>query len=463
MSIKIALPKGRLLAKTAALLRNADLGLDENLEKATSYRFESRNHDNLLVKVFHEKDIPIQVAVGNYDLGICGLDWVEELLAKYTSSTLVKVKDLGYGEGVLFMAGSSAEINDKPGIMRIASEYPNLAESFAIRNRLRQYSVFPVWGAAEVFPPENAELALISVRSEADVDGYGMVPVKKILEFGAVIIANNNSWGSKDLFDVVTSICDKLPPTRKRYTAATVVKAPKTIRQHSEILEGTVRLALPDGHQQQPATQLLKKAGILIEDYPSTTGNRRPNINIKGFTVKVMRPQDMPLQVANDNFDLAITGWDWLNEQIYQFPSLPVRKIIDLKFGGVKIVAVVSQELPVNDVNDLRQLAVEKSMKLRVASEYTNIADKYARDNQLGHYRIVPTWGATEGFLPDDADLLIENTQTGRTIAKHNLRIIDTLFESTACLIGYTDNVSGIKANMVKSFIDRLRTALEDA
>jgi len=38
--------------------------------------------------------------------------------------------------------------------------------------------------------------------------------------------------------------------------------------------------------------------------------------------------------------------------------------------------------------------------------------------------------------LPEDADLLIENTQTGRTLARHGLRIIDTLFESSACLIG---------------------------
>jgi ATP phosphoribosyltransferase len=51
-------------------------------------------------------------------------------------------------------------------------------------------------------------------------------------------------------------------------------------------------------------------------------------------------------------------------------------------------------------------------------------------------YRIIPTWGATETFIPDDADLLIENTQTGKTLARHNLKIVDTLFESTACLIG---------------------------
>ena len=38
----------------------------------------------------------------------------------------------------------------------------------------------------------------------------------------------------------------------------------------------TVRLALPDGHQQPPTAELLEKAGVHLEDYPSPTGNRRP-------------------------------------------------------------------------------------------------------------------------------------------------------------------------------------------
>jgi len=98
----------------------------------------------------------------------------------------------------------------------------------------------------------------------------------------------------------------------------------------------------------------------------------------------------------------------------------------------------------------------------RVASEYVNIADKYARDNHLGLYRVIPTWGASEAFLPEDADLLIENTSTGRTIARHNLRIIDTLFESTACLIGSTGRVcSSTKSERIKSIIETLRAAVE--
>ncbi len=267
--------------------------------------------------------------------------------------------------------------------------------------------------------------------------------------------------------EVVASIYDKA--TAQEETEPEVVEQypgqrPRKSRFFPRTSDGdTVRLALPDGHQQLHTLRLLTEAGIQLDDYPSAVGNRRPTTDLAGVTIKVIRPQDMPLQVANGNFDLAITGRDWLMEHLYQFPSSPVKELLDLKSGRVKIVAVVSKDLPVADVYSLRRFSAERAVPLRVASEYVNIADKYARDNHLGLYRVIPTWGASEAFLPEDADLLIENTQTGRTIARHNLKIIDTLFESTACLIGNTNRVSSaVKRERIKSIIKTLRVGVKE-
>ncbi len=472
MLIKIALPKGRLLDGTATLLQRVGWELGGYHEGARFYRLKSRKFPNLLAKVFHEKDIPIQVAIGNYDLGICGLDWVEELLVKYPSSALMKVRKLGYGDGALYMAASKSEaaatldeLQAKQGIVRIASEYPNLAESFAARNRLRRFSIFPVWGAAEVYPPESAELALISGRTEEELFNYGLLPVSKVLDFSAFLIANKGSWEIKDMGKVLTTLYDGVGAVEKCSSSVGTVLTPQKSGQHlsEEAAEDIVRLALPDGHQQLPTLRLLNKAGIQIDDYSSAAENRRPTVNLDGVTVKVIRPQDMPSQVANGNFDLAITGRDWLMEHLYRFPSSPVTELLDLKFGKVRIVAVVSEDLSVDDVHSLIKLYAERSVSFRVASEYVNIADKYARDNHPGLYRVVPTWGASEAFLPDDADLLIENTETGQTLARHNLRIIDTLFESTACLIGNTTSAcSSSKDERIKSITETLQAAVED-
>jgi ATP phosphoribosyltransferase len=464
--IKVALPKGRLLAETAARLQRAGWGLDGYQEETRLYRISSQKFPNLTAKVFHERDIPIQVAIGNYDLGICGSDWMEELMAKYPSSALLEVGNLGYGEAALYAAGSPEgvatieEVKARAEIIRIASEYPNLAESFALKLRLRRFSLFPLWGAAEAYPPENADLALLRGTLE-ELSGYGLVPLSKVLRVSACLIANKNSWEEKDMGEVVTPILDKnKEPTQQ----AVEPEIPPYGGQRSRYTpsEEVVWLALPDGHQQEHTSRLLTKAGIPVDDYPSARGNRRPT-TMSGVAIKVIRPQDMPLQVANGNFDLAITGRDWLMEHLYQFPSSPVQELVDLKLGGVKIVAVVSQELAISDTKSLREFNAKRAVPLRVASEYTNTADKYARDNHLGLYRVIPTWGASEAFLPEDADLLIENAQTGRTIAKHNLKIIDTLSESTACLIGNTSiTPSPTKQERINSIIKALQTAVKE-
>jgi ATP phosphoribosyltransferase len=260
--------------------------------------------------------------------------------------------------------------------------------------------------------------------------------VDRVLDFSAFLIANRDSWESRDMGQLLSSLgekkCSRKQTLSMPQTSETELVAGKIYRR----AENVIRFALPDGHQQPPTNDLLKAAGIEVEKYKSSGGNRRPISDLRGVAFKVIRPQDMPLQVANGNFDLAITGKDWLRNHLYQFPSSPVTELLDLKFGWVRIVAVVSNDLAVDDIASLRRYNAERLSPLRIASEYTNIADKYARDNHLGMYRIIPTWGATETFIPDDADLLIENTQTGKTLARHNLKIVDTLFESTACLIG---------------------------
>ncbi len=468
--MRIALPKGHLLGETAELLRRAGWGLSGYNAGERLYRLKSRRFPSLMARVFHEKDIPVQVAVGNYDLGICGLDWVEELLARYPSSALVKVGNLGCGAGKLYMATSRAqgvataeELRSSSGLVRIASEYPNLAESFALSFRLRRFSVFPLWGAAEVYPPESAELVLIASENGEELAKYSLVPISNMLNFSAFLIANKTSWETKDLGEILDSIPSEAVVSQVPSSPADVGPERADKYPPAGVTEDTVRLALPDGHQQEPTVALLNRAGIQVDDYPSESGNRRPTSSLAGVVIKVIRPQDMPLQVANGNFDLAITGRDWLLEHLYQFLSSPVTELLDLKFGWVRIVAVVSKELTVDGADSLRRYSAERSLSLRVASEYVNIADKYARDNHLGMYRVIPTWGASEAFLPEDADLLIENTQTGRTLARHGLKVIDTLFESTACLIGNTgSDYSSGKQERMNSIIKALSRAVED-
>jgi ATP phosphoribosyltransferase len=468
VAVRIALPKGKLLAETADFLEKAGWQIKDYNEGLRNYRLKSARFPDLLVKVFQEKDIPIQVAIGNYDLGICGLDWIEELTSKYAASAPIRIRNLGYGNGALYIAVSSAaktpsleNLRAQSEIVRIVSEYPNIAESFALNLRLRRFSIYPVWGAAEAYPPESATLALVAGNTDEKLVNNGLKPLSKVFNFSAFLIANRTSWKQKDLSEVMATL-EKIQLEDKE------IKSPLKSSSSSRfttvaIDKDTVRLALPDGHQQKPTIELLNKAGIHVDDYPSTKGNRRPTSNLDGVSIKVVRPQDMPLQVANGNFDLAITGRDWLTDHLNLFPSSPVKELLDLKLGWVRIVAVISKDVPANNIYDFQQLSNKGKASIRVASEYVNIADKYVRDNRLGMCRIIPTWGATEAFLPEDADILIENTETGSTIARHNLKIIDTLFESTAHLIGAKNKrYSVIKKARIDNIIKLLSKATDE-
>ncbi len=434
--IKLALPKGRLQKATAALLDRAGFGLSDYRQSSRSYRPRAEKSPQLLVKVFQERDIAIQVAVGNYDLGICGLDWVQELLIKYPSDAVVELGELGYGRRQLYVAASGfsgvtsiKELKARFDTLRLASEYPNLAESFALKLRVGRFRVFPVWGAAEVYPPESADVVIVSGTSAAELQNQALVPLDTLLTAGACLIANRNSLEQKDLSSALSLL---------RYVDGEEEPAkPGPVLSPSESPSGdhVVSLALPDGHQQPHSMKFLAEAGLQVQGYQAPLRTRRPAMD--GVAVKVIRPQDMPLQVANGNFDLAITGRDWLLEHLYRFPSSPVRGLGDLGFGQVRIVAVVSDDFPAGNAQELRRLSKSGQLSgLRLASEYIDIADKYARDNHLAPYKVIPTWGATEAFLPEDADILIENTETGATLARHKLRVLDTLFQSEACLIG---------------------------
>ncbi len=468
MPIRIALPKGKLLNDTARLAAAAGWRLSDYTEGARLYHLTSAAYPGLTGKILHEKDIPVQVAMGNYDLGVCGLDWIQELQAKYPASQLVKLRDLCYGRSAVYLAASAqtglngpADLSAGDGLVSIASEYPNMAEILALNYRFKHFNIYPLWGAAEIYPPENAELVLLSTRDGREFEGNNIKPLKKVLDSSAYLIANKAGLENKDLSLILNTLYNtagRIPtgqPDVLISTSQSFGQAPRLMPAES------VRLALPDGHAQKHVVQVFNQANIKINDYPSAGGNRRPEIDIGGVTVKVIRPQDMPLQVANGKFDVAITGQDWVKEHLYQFPSSPIMELVDLKYSWVRIVAAIHHDIAADDTAGLCRMATEKGWNLRIASEYVRIADKYARDNHLGSYRIVPTWGATEAFLPDDADILIENTETGGTLKRHNLKIIETLFESTACLIANTYSFDSSKSAVIRSLAATLQKAVQ--
>jgi ATP phosphoribosyltransferase len=468
-SVKFALPKGRFLSPTASMVDDIDLGFEGYAARAKQYRIRSTKFPALAAKILQEKDIPIQVAVGNYDLGICGSDWIEEYLVKYPAGSLAKVACLNYGEGCIHVVASArgriaslSELSVRRGDVRIASEYPNLSEAFALDLRMKRFRVFPVWGAAEVYPPENADLAVLWGKSRAQITAQGLTSLEKVLPVSAVLVANRESLETKDLSRILVRFDSRLGAEPEIRVSDESDRSRGSKRSSPSWPAKEINLALPDGHQQGPAAQFLQRAGLALQGYSEEPLSRRPSAHLDWLGIKVIRPQDMPLQVANRNFDLAVTGEDWLREHLCRFPSSPVKKLFALGFGTVKIVAAVSQEMPADSIDDLRLLVQSGRLTpLKVASEYVNIADRYMCDNRINPYKLIPTWGASEAFVPEDADMLIDNTQTGKTLRQQRLKILDVLFQSSACVIANKNSLaSSRKKEKIKFLTQKLRIGL---
>jgi ATP phosphoribosyltransferase len=441
--VKLALPKGGLLEPTANLLNSLGLGFDSYNNKTRLYRLESKTDSKLSAKIFQERDIPVQVAIGNYDMGICGTDWIDELTIKFPESYIIKIMNLDYDSGFLYLARSQYKKNinlnaltNKKTNWRIVSEYPNIAEHTAQNLRLKRFRIFPVYGSAEAYPPEDAEIVVLKAKDELSLKTKNLVPIKSLLRTNASLIVNKNSWQKKNLGRIIKLFTDRAKSADKSFKSYEIQQVSYVNGGYYESLPSLIYLAIPDGHQMKPASEFIRSSGIKLKGYEESNLMRRPDSGIEWLKVKVIRPQDMPTQVANGNFDIAITGHDWFLEHVYQFPTSPIKKEFDLDFGAVRVVAVVNKDMSVDNIDDIKELVSSgKLSTLRVASEYVNIADRYLHSKHMPFYKVIPTWGATEALLPEDADLLIENTQTGKTLEAHNLKIIDTLFTSTACVI----------------------------
>ena len=464
--IKLALPAGDLRTPVAGLLDTAGLPIEGYGEGSRSYRLAARGNSGLTVRVFREKDIPVQVALGNYDLGICSIAWVKEVHARFPGQPIVPLADLAVGRSAVFAAAadarcqSLADLGALP-VVRIASEYPNLAELFARSTRLRRYRVQAVWGAAEAYPPEDADCVLTASADESTLAAHALKPLHKLLDNSAWLIGNARALAGKDLSAVIGQFV-----ANSAATSHNGLNLPQPIQstvtgQREERTRDSLRLAVPDGHQQRHVVEALRDSGLTFDGYGNGQAVRRPTSGIDRLDVKVIRPHDMPQLVATGEIDLAITGRDCLLEHHYAFPSSPATELLDLQRGQYNLSAVVSQDLPATTIDEALQLwRAEGKPLLRVAAEFPATADHYARSRHFWRYQVIPIAGASEGFVPEDADLLIEGTETGKTIAENRLKVIDLLYRSTTCLIGHSaPKLSGVRRVVCDHVLSALKLA----
>ena len=439
--MKVALPAGELRQGAAQFITAAGVPSEDYSGGSRTYRPTAANPE-VRYRVFRDADIPIQVALGNYDAGICSGLAVDELISRFPAGDIVKLSPLPFGGQRLLAVGAQA---DRPTIV---SQYPNLAERFALNQRMARYRVVAVNGAAANYPPEDADIAVLALSDGEEA----RLPV--VAELGAStawLIANRQSLSSVDLSPLMQAPAHSSEPFEQAI--------PRSVGSAKSAQE-RLRLALPDGHQQREAPEICRRAGLKLDGYDETEAKPRPLVEGEEIGVKVIRPQDMPQMVALGAFDLAITGRDCLRNHLAQFPSSPVVEVADLLRQRYRWAAVIHRSVGADHLPAaLKKWRSEGRQPLRIASEYVNLADQFARERHLGRYRVIPVVGASEGFVPEDAEMLIEGSETGYTWRANDLIPAEWLFESTMIVVAHRDRAEKPNYNQVEALSERLAKA----
>ncbi len=187
-----------------------------------------------------------------------------------------------------------------------------------------------------------------------------------------------------------------------------------------------LKLVLPKGSLERATFELFEAADLKVmrgseRDYRGTVED--PRIS----SVAVLRPQEIPTYVEDGYFDVGVTGEDWIAEtgaNVVKVTALDYSKQTD---RPVQVVLAVPRD---SGISEPQQIKPES----RISTELPNITKAYFE--KLGiPVRIFLSYGATEAKVPEIVDAIVDLTETGSTLRRNGMEIVDVLLESRTHLI----------------------------
>jgi ATP phosphoribosyltransferase len=221
-----------------------------------------------------------------------------------------------------------------------------------------------------------------------------------------------------------------------------------------------LRLVLPKGSLERATLDLFGAADLTV--IRSSEVDYRAVIDDPRVTeVRILRPQEIPLYVADGLFDVGITGRDWVEERGSAVTSLGVLSYSKATANPIRVVLAVPTDSPVSSVDDLTSTGTGTGGAVRVSTEYPELTRRYLEDHGV-KAEVSLSYGATEAKVPDIADCVVEITETGRALRAAGLKIVETLLVSHTELIANPDAAADpAKRHAMGQLLTLLQGALE--
>lgn len=187
--------------------------------------------------------------------------------------------------------------------------------------------------------------------------------------------------------------------------------------------ENKLKIGLPKGSLQEATLKLFKKAGYHIS---VSARSYYPVFDDPEIESMLIRAQEMARYVEDGHLDCGLTGYDWILEQ-----NADVVEVAELTYGKggfspVKWVIAVPMDSKIKKIEDLNGK--------RIATELVGFTKRYLKSKGI-KAEVDFSWGATEVKPPHLADAIVELTETGASLRANNLRIVETVIESTTRFI----------------------------
>ena len=212
-----------------------------------------------------------------------------------------------------------------------------------------------------------------------------------------------------------------------------------------------LKLVVPKGSLEKATFELFEAADLKIAR-ASDREYRGQVDDPRIASVAILRPQEIPTYVEEGFFDLGITGEDWIAEtgaDVVKVTALEYSKQTD---RPVKIVLAVPRDAGLTRPEDIPPDA-------RVSTELPNLTSAYFE--KLGiPVRVFLSYGATEAKVPEIVDAIVDLTETGSTLRRNGMEIIDVLMESRTHLIA---NAAAYDDDAKRNAIDELTLLLRGA
>ncbi len=180
-----------------------------------------------------------------------------------------------------------------------------------------------------------------------------------------------------------------------------------------------LRLGLPKGSLQDTTVRLFSHAGFQVS---ISSRSYYPDIDDAEVECILIRAQEMARYVEQGVMDAGITGLDWVLENRAKVDELADLRAPWPNYRPVRWVLAVKEGSKLKKAADLEGK--------RIATEAVGLTKGYLKQHGV-KADVEFSWGATEVKPPVLADAIVDVSETGSSLRANQLRVIDTVLEST--------------------------------